>query len=97
MKVIMIKKRVRWSKTERSEIYFMGKIGIIEYTGKTRGYYLTHNDLYIIKFYFDKNDSKGIIKETFREDELEKPSKKEMKKFQLFLEKINAKEVAEKL
>lgn len=89
VKVIMIKKRVRWSKTEKSEIYFMGKIGIIEYTGKIR--------YYIVKFYFGKTDGKGIIKETFCEDELGKPSKKEMEKFQLFLEKINAREVAEKL
>jgi ribosomal protein L21E len=102
VKVIMIKRGVRWSKPERSEKYFKGKIGVVEYTtGKNRDYWDAEwghmNKLFIIKFYFGKTDTKGIIKETFHIDELEKPSKKEMKKFQLLLEKINAKEVAEKL
>jgi hypothetical protein len=51
----------------------------------------------MIKFYFDETDTKGLIREIFRRDELGRPSRREMKKFQLFLEKINAKEVAEKL
>jgi hypothetical protein len=99
VKVKMIIKGVRWPIQQRSDIYFMGKyfmgkIGIVEYTGN-KGY--IHNDLCIIKFYFGKTDTKGIIKETFHIDELGEPSKKEMKKFQSFLEKINAKELAEKL
>jgi hypothetical protein len=114
VKVIKIKKRVRWRNPERSELYFIGKIGVVEYIGKSRDQfqlllekinanYAIHKSLqfykhlYIIKFYFGENDSKGIIKEFFRDDELGKPSKKEMKKFQLLLEKINAKEVAEQL
>jgi hypothetical protein len=71
-------------------------IGIVEYIGKPRSI-VNRKELYMIKFYFDETDTKGLIREIFRRDELGRPSRREMKKFQLFLEKINAKEVAEKL
>jgi len=93
VKIGKIKRRIRW-KSDSKNNYFKGKIGIIEYSRKNK----RHPKMYIVGFYFGRgSSSKRIITEVFHVDELEKPSEPEMKKFQLFLDEINAREIAEKL